>query len=309
MSNLVKRYVLVDADEYNRGKEMTSTARLPNPFANPDVEEAKRLRRNMHSVAQNSTLDVEDANAELQELMNRYLDRYANAKGKKTRPTPAQEALLWNELRKRQGKKEMREDKLLQFNTPKTDAVNSEDWDGTPKRVSRGTLLWNALHKKERMSDSEEDASPRTVVKKESQRKQNDGEDEKVELTPFITRRGAIDALDRSLIPQIFEQKMSPNEVDRAYPLLNQMYKVGLINEDGSFKEIRGEAYKLQDSDVREVIKDVLFRSPTRRSTNPTRTNWMINFLTRRGVVDQELRPTQQRKTTRSRKRPTRLDD
>ena len=70
MSNLVKRYVLVDADEYNRGKEMASTARLPNPFANPDVEEAKRLRRSMHSVAQNATLDVEDANAELQEMMN-----------------------------------------------------------------------------------------------------------------------------------------------------------------------------------------------------------------------------------------------
>ena len=149
MSNWVRRYVLVDADEYNRGKEMTSAARLPNPFANPDVEEAKRLRRNMHSVAQNATLDVEDANAELQELMNRYLDRYANAKGKKTRPTAAQEAMLWNELKKRQEKKETRDDKLLQFNTPKTDPVNSEDWDETPKRVSRGTLLWNALRKKE----------------------------------------------------------------------------------------------------------------------------------------------------------------
>ena len=75
------------------------------------------------------------------------------------------------------------------------------------------------------MSDNEEDltASPQTVVKKEAQRKQNDREDEEVELTPFITRRGAIDALDRLMIPQIFEQKMSPNEVDRPYPLLNQI--------------------------------------------------------------------------------------
>ena len=146
-------------------------------------------------------------------------------------------------------------------------------------------------------------------MKKESHRERSDRDDKDVELTPFITRRGAIAALDRSMVPQIFERKMTPNDVDRAYPLLNQMYKVGMINEDGSFKEIRGEAYKLQDRDVRDVIKDVLFSSPTRRSTNPTRTNWMINYLTKRGVVDQELRLTQQRKTTRSRKPPTRLDD
>ena len=106
------------------------------------------------------------------------------------------------------------------------------------------------------------------------------------------------------MVPQIFEQKMSPDDVDRASPLLNQMYKVRMINEDGSFKEIRGKAYKLRDRDVREVIKDVLLSSPTRRSTNPTRTNWMTNYLTKRGVVDQELRPTRQRKSTKSRKPP-----
>ena len=83
MANLVKRYVLVDADEYSRGKELINNTRLPNPFANPDVEEAKRLRQNMHSVSQNPSLNVEDANAELRLLMDRYLNRYASAKGKK----------------------------------------------------------------------------------------------------------------------------------------------------------------------------------------------------------------------------------
>ena len=105
MANLVKRYVPVDADEYTRRKELTNNTQLPNPFANPDVEEAKRLRQNTHSVSQNPTLDIEDANAELQQLMNRYLDRYANAKGKKARPNATQETLLWKELRKHQQKK------------------------------------------------------------------------------------------------------------------------------------------------------------------------------------------------------------
>ena len=102
MANLVKRYVLVDADSNSRGKETTNNARLPNPFANPDVEEAKRLRQNMHNVSKNPTLDVEAANAELQTLMNRYLDRYAHAKGKKAPSNASRETLLWNELRKQQ---------------------------------------------------------------------------------------------------------------------------------------------------------------------------------------------------------------
>ena len=93
-ANLVKRYVLVDADSYSRGKETTNNARLSNPFANPDVEEAKRLRQNMHNVSQNRALDVKDANVELKTLMNTYLDRYANAKGKKARPNAPQETLL-----------------------------------------------------------------------------------------------------------------------------------------------------------------------------------------------------------------------
>ena len=173
MANLVKRYVLVDADSYSRGKETTNNARLPNPFANPDVEEAKRLRQNMHNVSKNPTLDVEDANAELQTLMNRYLDRYANAKGKKAPSNASRESLLWNELRKQQ----KRDDKLLRFNTPETNAARPEDLERkTPEqRLSRGTLLWNALSEEQKTpgpDDNEEDwtVPPRTVVKNNRER-------------------------------------------------------------------------------------------------------------------------------------------
>ena len=290
MSKLVKRYVLVDADVHERMGAVAQTKRtvssLPNPFQNPDVEEAKRLRRDMHEVAGDPTLDVEAANAELRSLMNKYLNRYGNVRGKKARiPVSSPEDDGWNGVRG-----SARNRKAVQ----------------TPRRAtsSNSRTLFPRSPKREIPHPTDEDwtDSSEPLVKVKGDREEEERDNDNTSITPFVTRVGAIRALDRSMVPQVFEQKMTAGQVDSAYPLLNEMYKLGMLNEDGMFQEIRGEAYKMSDPEIRKAIKDLVLSSPTRRTTNPTRANWLVNHLRNRGVVETEIRSPRQRKSSRNRK-------
>ena len=84
MSKMVKEYVLVPADIYNRkwGAEDTTnpqtnepreTPHQPiNPFANPNVRKAKQNRKRMMQVVNDRTIAPEDANILLRNLLQSY---------------------------------------------------------------------------------------------------------------------------------------------------------------------------------------------------------------------------------------------
>ena len=75
MRKLWKKYALVDEDLYERkfkSEARTSKPHPYNPFTNQNVTAAKRNREGLLKVANDETLDVNNASLLLQQLVQQY---------------------------------------------------------------------------------------------------------------------------------------------------------------------------------------------------------------------------------------------
>ena len=82
MRKLSKKYVLVDEDLYERKFKSEARASKPhpyNPFTNPNVTAAKRNRAGLLKVANDETLDVNNASLLLQLLVQQYVENFSKS--------------------------------------------------------------------------------------------------------------------------------------------------------------------------------------------------------------------------------------
>ena len=83
--------------------------------------------------------------------------------------------------------------------------------------------------------------------------------DESETLTPFTTpSQGKLSVLEPQHIPQIMKRKLSADQIERLYPLVNEMYKTRIIDGNtGDFLPITGQGQRFTGDQVRTAINDI----------------------------------------------------
>ena len=298
MGKLAKRYVLVDQDVYDRkmGKGTEAAKRnLPNPFKNQHVVEAQNLRRRMYEISRDDSLSPSEANEMIGQLMTEYTSRFKRVGMKQQHRRNARPQRL----------------SLMQKDDLWNDGGNQRLTGATPKRfvkMNQRSLSFSPDRRvrKRRLSDSDDEGGRRFADQADvvDQFATAGEDDDRESLTEYSTPSDKLPVMTRLMIPEILEQDLDESQVEKAYPLLNEMVKVGLLNEEkGTFEPIKARGLSLKGSAVKEAINDILFRSPAQRTTNPKRVNSLIDYLNERGVVQTPLRKASPRKSLRN-KRP-----
>ena len=120
-------------------------------------------------------------------------------------------------------------------------------------------------------------------------------------LTLFTTpSEGKLNVLNPQNIPQIMRRKLSADQISRLYPLVNEMYKTRIIDDTtGDFLPITGQGQRFTGDQVRTAINDIMLNSPSHRSTDPRKANWLIDYLNKRGVVENTMNRPRKRTSNR----------
>ena len=126
-------------------------------------------------------------------------------------------------------------------------------------------------------------------------------------LTPFTTpTEGKLNVLNPQNNPQIMRRKLSADQISRLYPLVNEMYKTRIIDETtGDFLPITGQGQSFTGDQVRTAINDIMLNSPSHRSTDSRKANWLIDYLNKRGVVETAMSRPKRRTSNRRNRQPS----
>ena len=270
MSKMVKTYVLVDEEMYKRKIEnrakAESTPALPNPFQNPDAARAKKIKRQMYDIGQDKSLDAEQAARLFRQMMHEYESR----------------------IDKVTGKKRLRGVNNAPMIKPEPTA-SAKPQNGNVAITTTPKLPRKRLMSPERGSE----VSPPPMRS----------------LEPVVNgslvmndpkRRKPLPALEREKVPLLLGGHLSEADIDKSYPLLNEMFKVGLVH-NGSIAPLKDSGFKMTAARAKSSIRDMLLSSPDRRSTTASEAEGLVNFFKRRGLQTTLTKPIT-RKSRRQKK-------
>ena len=319
MGKFAKKYVLVEKDVYDRRfKDSTENhpVKLPNPFQNQNVSRAHSLRKDMFTVLKDTSLSPSEANAMVEDMLSEYRKNFNNVGGrsrkKKSQSTTrnSEYEILPTPKRNTKDESVTNEDANSANDSHKERAVvmddDDEDWSirETPTRLGRAELqTGKRLDFNKTANENQENGY--SDLPYAGSAEESVADNETVEsLTPFTTpSEGKLDVLAPQDIPQIMKRKLSPDQISKLYPLVNEMYKTRIIDDTtGNFLPITGQGQRFTGDQVRTAINDIMLNSPSHRSTDPRKANWLIDYLNKRGVVETAMSRPKKRTSNRRRR-------
>ena len=99
-----------------------------------------------------------------------------------------------------------------------------------------------------------------------------------------VRGRQPLPALAKKKVPLILGGRLSKKDVEKSYPVLNEMFKAGLIKDGDSIGAIKDGSFKMSAEKARSSIRDMLLNSPDRRSTPLGDANALVNFFKKKGI-------------------------
>ena len=301
MGKLAKKYVMIKKVVYDRrfkDSVESHSVKLPNPFQNQNVSRAHSLRKDMFTVLKDTSLSPSEANAMVEDMLSDYRQNFNNVggrSGKKKSQTTARnseyEMFPTPKKQKRDVPVTNADENSAKDSQPERVVVmDDEDWSikETPTRVGRPDLK-NA--KGLDLNKAENDSTEETFA----------DNDTSETLTPFTTpSEGKLNVLEPQHIPQIMRRKLSADQISRLYPLVNEMYKTRIIDDTtGDFLPITGQGQRFTGDQVRTAINDIMLNSPSHRSTDLRKANWLIDYLNKRGVMETTMSRPRNRTSNR----------
>jgi hypothetical protein len=294
---MFERYVLVDEDTYNRWKSRDERgAAGVNPFQNPHVRDAKRLRREVERVVTDDSLDLNVANERARLLLNDYHREFDRAVGRKTATTSrrgARDSVVGTSSEPPVKKSRVRSPSPL---TPSEAAENGF----TPRRsrpVSRPVVT--------SLSDSPFTSPTKTPG---SSKKPSTTTLSPSPPTPSSRTTPASQSSSSSKTPSRFSTTESVKRVVGGHltdkdaraiaPLLEALDEAGYVKNGKLASRVGDDEFSAGRNELVSYIRDVTINEPSRRVKTARQVEAFDRFLKRKGV-DFSITPSTARTSAR----------
>ena len=251
MANMVKTYVLVDEDAYRRKFETPSKASSSKP-----------------------QLPNPFQNPHVERAKNVKRDMYEVGRDKSLNAEQATRLFrqMMNEYEARVGEATGKRKSRIKRSPPMSKETPSQANPGTDSPANTDQVT----------------ETPKRPVKRPAS---PDPKETGLLTLTKPKRREPLKALAREKVPRLLGGHLSESDIDKSYPLLNEMFKVGLIHGN-AIAPLQDSAFKMTAERARTSIRDTLLNSPDRRSTTATEADNLVKFLKRKGVQTTLSRPT-----------------